>query len=225
MSKEIARRTKGAVEKSGDGVGSKVVKKAPAKQALRHFGKKAGKHAAKKAAKQVGRNAKGTELAVETLGSDVSRDEVLAAAYHHLSRSVAVISLLEQDSGGDLRLLLGRGVSRFRAASEKSGRRSAEGALCLLRAAEHLGMAGLYAARKEYALKVRQVRSVELQATLRSLSKRFDRLESDRDAEHLRAMGLELARRAEAAGHDVHLVYELTMAAHWICLAIERDLL
>ncbi len=226
MSKEMVRRKSGAVKKSANGAGSKVAKKAPAKHALKHVDKKAAKHAAKKAAKQAGKKAKKPESALQTLVFDNNRNEMLAAAYHHLSRAVAVISLLEQDSGGDLRLLLDRGVSRFRAASEKSGRRSAEGALCLLRAAEHLGMAGLYAARKEYALKVAQVNSDELQTTLRSLSDRFDKLDdSDRDAKHLRAMGLELARRAEAADHDLHLVYELTMAAHWICFAIERDLL
>lgn len=223
MKKEIARRTSGDVKKPGSEAGNKVAKKAPAKHAL----KKAAKHAAKKAAKKAGKQAKSSERALQQLDANENRDEMLAAAYHHLSRAVTVISLLEQDTGGDLRLLLDRGVSRFRAASEKSGRRSAEGALCLLRAAEHLGMAGLYAARKDYALKVAQVDSGQLQTTLRSLSRRFSRMdgERDRDAEHLRAMGQELARRAEAADHDLHLVYELTMAAHWICSAIERDLL
>lgn len=211
----------------GSGAGNKVLKKIPAKHALKHVDKESAKHTAKKAAKQAGKKTKKSESALQTLRLDSNRDEMLAAAYHHLSRAVAVISLLEQDSGGDLRMLLDRGVSRFKVASEKSGRRSAEGALCLLRAAEHLGMVGLYAARKDYALKVAQVDSDELQATLRSLSRRFSKMDqdSDRNAEHLRAMGLELARRAEAADHDLHLVYELTMAAHWICSAIERDLL
>lgn len=240
MAKEIVRRSGGALEGPRSGGGAKlekkrssgapkeVAKRAPkkaAKHPAKKAAKKAAKHAAKGAGKQAAKKAAGT--AMERFDRAMDRDDLLAAAYHHLSRAAAVISLLEQESGGDLRMLLDRGVSRFEEATGRGGKKATKGAYCLLRAAEHLGLAGLYAAREEHGRRVVQVSNSEVEETLPTLLRRFDGIDDgrERDFERLRAMGAELARRAEGADHDLHLVYELTMAAHWICSALEADLL
>lgn len=228
----MARHTGEALEGSGKRAGDKMAEKAPAKQAMKKAGKHPAKHAAKaakKANQKAGKHGVKHEVhkALDHVVREMDRDELLAAAFHHLSRAAAVISLLEQESGGDLRMLLDRGVSRYEEAALKSGRRSAEGAYSLLRAAEHLGMAGLYAVRSSFAAAVAQVESAQIESLLGSLPKRFNDLddEMEGEVERLRAMGLELARTAEAADSDLHLVYELTMAAHWICSVLERELL
>ena len=64
-----------------------------------------------------------------------------------------MISLVEQDSGSDLRMLLLQGIEGYSLASRAGARdvaADARSALGLLRAAEHLAMAGLYSAREKY---------------------------------------------------------------------------
>ena len=152
----------------------------------------------------------------------------LALAFHHLQRAGAVISLLEHDSGGDLRMLLEHGIELYRKASG-SGKRKAESVLCahgLLRAAEHLGMAGLYAARADYRVQVAPPRRSVVAEHLSKLGPRLDELPADERemGRRLEAMARELLRRAHDSAHDPHLEYELTMAAEGICTALEEGL-
>jgi uncharacterized protein YbjT (DUF2867 family) len=121
----------------------------------------------------------------------------MAAAFGHLSRAAAVISLLEGETGGDLRLLLETGVSRYKKAAGKDGRKSAEIAFGLLRAAEHLGMAGLFVARRNYMFDVVPVEHPDLASMLRALPQRIETLEkrSKGDTERLLGMTEELTRR------------------------------
>ncbi len=140
-----------AIEKfSGGGamerrVGMKVAAKAAKHPAKKHAAKKhAAKHAEKHAAKHAG-----LKLGEEHFGGERER---LGKAFHHLQRASAVISLLEADSGGDLRTLLGHAVRVYRIASSGKANGGAEDAAWgLARGAEHLALAGLYLARKEHA--------------------------------------------------------------------------
>lgn len=219
-------RQRGGALKRGEGAGSKPAKKAAskhlaakkvaAKKAAHGPAKKVAKHAAKKAAKQVSEGQGERALRVRDDG------DLLVAAFHSLNRAGAVISLLEQSSGGDLRRLLEVGVAGYGAAVERGTGRAVARAFGLLRGAEHLGMAGLYAARIDHATEVETVEGREAEQRLRSLSKRLAALpEGSAENERLRAMAMELARRAEGADHDRHLRYELTMAAHHLCAALE----
>ena len=148
----------GAALARRDGLAKHAAKKHPAKKHAekKHAAKKhPGKEAAKKAAKHVGKKAakhvlEGSAVSREPAGDEQLTDPAseLSRAFHHLQRAGAVISLLEQESGGDLRLLLEHGIDLYRTAmrSQVTGGRS-RCAFGLLRAAEHLGMAGLYTAR------------------------------------------------------------------------------
>jgi hypothetical protein len=152
----------------------------------------------------------------------------LALAFHHLQRAGAVISLLEHDSGGDLRQLLEHGIELYRKATGP-GKRKTQSILCahgLLRAAEHLGMAGLYAARADYRVQVAPPKRSVVADHLSRLGPRLDQLPTaEREmGRRLEAMARELLRRAQDSGHDPHLEYELTMAADGICTALEEGL-
>ncbi len=220
----------------------KAVKKASAKKhpAKKHPAKKhpAKKHPAKKhpAEKHAAKKAADDRL-LQVLQEEATEPErrpagehavELALAFHHLQRAGAVISLLEHDSGGDLRLLLEHGIELYRKASG-SGKRKAESVLCahgLLRAAEHLGMAGLYAARSDYRVQVAPPKRSVVADHLSKLEPRLDQLPTaEREmGRRLEAMARELLRRAQDSAHDPHLEYELTMAADGICSALEEGL-
>ena len=218
-------------------------------------GRRGGLKAAKKAGNKAGRKASAKKrpakkhaahqvvddtvlrqvLEQETAGDDApprrSAGEhavELALAFHHLQRAGAVISLLEHDSGGDLRQLLEHGIELYRKACG-TGKRKTEAVLCahgLLRAAEHLGMAGLYAARADYRVQVAPPKRSVVAQHLSKLGPRLDQLPTaEREmGRRLEAMARELLRRAHDSGHDPHLEYELTMAADGICSALEEGL-
>ena len=125
----------------GDGLERRVGMKHSAKKAAKHPAKKhafkhPGKHAAKKhaekhAAKHAAKAAKHASKHVgqaELLHED-EHEKDLAQAFHHLQRAVAVVSLLEQESGGDLKLLLENGITLYRKAAAKSG----QGIACRVR--------------------------------------------------------------------------------------------
>jgi hypothetical protein len=198
MAKELAvRGGGGALKKSAKKSAlKKSSKKAPGKKSAKKVpGKKApGKKAPKKVAmKLVG-------------GADVR-------AFHHLQRASAVISLLEGESGGDLRMLLEVGVVRYRD--------EVDGAAGLLRAAEHLAMAGLYAARASHRLDVTEPSVVEVERLIDRVGRKVDGLEGLEEPGFEGRMPLmagELLGRAEAAvDQDLHLAWELAMAADGIC--------
>lgn len=197
MAKKLTVRDGGAFKKLAKKsalkkvAGKKSVKKVPGKKAP-------GKKAAKK-------------VAVKRAGGADGR------AFHHLQRASAVISLLEGESGGDLRMLLEIGVGRYR--------EEEDGAAGMLRAAEHLAMAGLYAARVSHRLDVSEPSIKELEGLIAKVGAKVDRLEEWGEAGMMGRMPLmaaELLGRAEAAAdQDHHLAWELAMAADGICEGLE----
>jgi hypothetical protein len=225
MANEMTRRGGDSLAKRGEPAVKKHAKKAakhPAKKAAKQAPKKAAKHA-KKTAKHVKKdNDKAARLERGGIGS-----ADLKKAFHHLHRAAAVISLVEQDSGSDLRMLLVQGIEGYSVAlGAKGGKEDARTALGLLRAAEHLAMAGLYSAREKYHP------AVDIAGTLddggfEALQSRFSKVtakERKGYGSRAQAMGLELLKRSEGADHDPHLAWELRMAVEGLCSALEAGL-
>ncbi len=207
-----------------------IEKHAAKKHAMeKHAGKKAAKKVAKKAAEKVA--ARKVEERSGKHDSDGGSSHELSKAFHHLQRAGALISLLEQDSGGDLRHLLEHGIELYRAAVRVNGPVGGKDvvrcAVALLRASEHLAMAGLYAARVEYRVQVEPPDPSEVKRHLAKLLPRMEALEEPQreQAQRLMAMARELLRRAQSAeGNDPHLEYEYAMAADGLCAALEEGI-
>jgi hypothetical protein len=197
-----------------------AAKKHPAKKhAEKHPGKKAAKKAASHEAVDSA-HSKRSELKAD-------KSDSLSKAFHSLRRASALISLLEADSGGDLRRLLELGIGLYRTAAQTGGKDVARCATGLLKSAEHLAMAGLYTARLEHRVEVDAPDASGIRKHLEDLRPRLEKLgEPEREqARRLYGMAQELLRRAEDAdGQDPHLGYELTMAAEGLCTALEQGL-
>jgi hypothetical protein len=187
-------------------------------------GKKTGVSAnspAKKAAKRVG-NHKTTPRVV------YAADHGLMTAFHHMQRASVVMSLMEKGTGKDLRRLLERGVKLYRKAIEDD---DAENkfvlrAIGVLRAAEHLSMAGLYAARRKHRQKVTAPTPEWLAMVVAQTDHRLEQvrhLERGKGTD-LFPVTVELLRQAEAADIDAQLAFELAMAADALCFALEHGL-
>jgi hypothetical protein len=199
-----------------------IEKHAAKKHAIaKHPGKKAAKEAAKKAAKKA-------PAKVSALKHDPKpphESSSLTRAFHHLQRGVAVISLVEEDSGSDLRSLLEQGIELYRRASELGAdHRLAGQALGILAAAEHMGQAGLYSARVDFRVEVPAPPTAATEELLRILRGRLEVLGRPPrpEAEMLLGASWELLRRADAAGDDPHLEWELALAAEGLCTALEN---
>ena len=203
--------------------------------AKKHAEKHPGKKAAKKAAKRAGGSTSSKTPALEFAVKKADRDpELISKAFHHLQRASALISLMEPNTGGDLGLLLEHGIALYRAsaASHRAGRSNDDEqmmrcAVGLLKAAEHLAMAGLYAAREDFRVGVEPAGADAVKRHLLELRPRLQELgEPEREqARRLHAMARELLRRADQTdGRDPHLDYELTMAADGLCTALENGL-
>ncbi|MEO6805441.1 MAG: hypothetical protein ABI286_03775 [Edaphobacter sp.] len=188
------------------------------------MGKKVGasaKKRAKKAAKRVG-NLTAPRVAY-------AADHGLMTAFHHMQRASVVMSLMEKGSGKDLRGLLERGVKLYRKAIEEED--AAENkfvlrAIGVLRAAEHLSMAGLYAARRKHRQKVTAPTPEWLVKVVAETGLRLEqvrRLERGKGVD-LFPVSEELLRQAEAADIDAQLAFELAMAADALCFALEHGL-
>ncbi|WP_348268387.1 hypothetical protein P8936_03970 [Edaphobacter paludis] len=214
MANEMVRRGGESLAKRNES----VVKK-HAKKSVKHAAKKAAKHAPKKAAKHAKKSAK-------HLKRDKKSDAALEKAFHHLQRAAAVISLIEKDAGGDLRMLLSQGVEIYSVATDSVTKQNAKSALGLLRAAEHLAMAGLYSAREKYRPAAAPSGALEPEgfAELRSRFSKVTVVERKGYGGRVQSMGLELLKRSEGADHDPHLAWELRMAADGLCLALEAGL-
>ena len=150
-------------------------------------------------------------------------------AFHHLQRAAAVISLIEQESGSDLRMLLSQGIEIYIAVSSASAKghdANLGSALGLLRAAEHLAMAGLYSAREKYrpAVDFSGLMDDESFEALRSRFSNVTAKERKGYGGRAQSMGLELLKRSEGADHDPHLAWELRMAVEGLCAALEAGL-
>jgi pimeloyl-CoA synthetase len=203
--KRLAGKVKAAI------IPKKHAKKAAKKHAAKHTAKK---HA-KKAAKHVGVKTEGRQ----GLG--------LVTAFHHMQRAAVVISLMEKGTGEDLRDLLERGVQLYRAAMEDDAKeRIVLRAIGVLRAAEHLSLAGLYAAREKHRQKVASPASEWLEGFISETDHRLEQVEHAERGEgtDLFPVSVELLRQAEDADHDAHLAYELAMAADALCFALENGL-
>ena len=210
MAGELAKRGGAAVAVRGGSALKKAAKKAPGKRA-------AGKKAAKKAPGKKG--AKHERGAAKKRKGDGNPE--MHHAFHHLQRAAAVISLVETESGGDLRMLLEEGVAAYRRAGKAKGVLEAYG---LLRAADHLAMAGLYAARASHRLDVTEPEADEVEGLLDRVAVRLDKLGGAARIGFLGrvpALAAELLNRAEAADHDLHLAWELASAADALCRSLE----
>jgi hypothetical protein len=209
MANELVKSGKKSVATKSPGAAKKHAKKAA---------KHAAKKSAKKAAKHAGEKASGWE--------PVSQGGV-RTAFHHMQRAAVVISLMEKDTGEDLRDLLARGTKLYEHALEgKGGEEAILKAIGLLRAAEHLALAGLYAARHKHRQKVEAPSGSWLEGFMAETSGRLKRVEGKErgKGQDLFPVAEELVVQAEENDDDPHLAFELAMAADALCFALENGL-
>ena len=222
MAKDMVRRGSKA------GVKSKTLDRPKHGSALKKHAKKAAKdaakHAVKKHAKKAAKHASEKTAGLIQMGG---RHEDLLAAFHHMQRASVVISLMEKGTGEDLRDLLERGVKLYEGAvKNEEGDTKARRALGVLRAAEHLSLAGLYAARHKHRQKLASPAPKWLGEFIAETDRRLEQVEGlDRSkGPDLYPVSVELLRQAEDADHDPHLAAELAMAAEALCSALENGL-
>ena len=217
MAKDLARS-------AGDRPSGKALSKADGESSLKKHAKKAAKHPPNKHAKKAAKHADEHDSALKHRHND---DLGLMTAFHHMQRASIVISLMEKSGGEDLRELLDRGVKLYRKAHEEAEKKKhVLRAIGVLRAAEHLALAGLYAAREAHRQMVPPPGPKRLMKFIEETGRRLDRL-NDRE----RGKGADLfpateviLRRAEETEQDLHLAFELAMAADALCFAMENGL-
>ncbi len=206
MANELVRSGAKAIAVNGLGIAIEPAKKVPGKHA-----RKAAKHAGKK-------------VSMKTV--DTSQDG-LRTAFHHMQRAAVVISLMEKGSGEDLRELLKRGTKLYEKALEGEGGAAAVlKAIGLLRAAEHLALAGLYDARHKHREKVEPPRGPWLESFAAETGGRLKAIEGAKRGKGTDVFPAaeELLRRSLEAAGDPHLAWELVLAADALCFALENGL-
>lgn len=184
---------------------------------------KHAKKAAKKHAKKAAKHADDKTTVLKHGGAQGG----LRTAFHHMQRASVVISLMEKGSGQDLRDLLERGVKLYEHALEgKGGDEMTLKAIGVLRAAEHLSMAGLYAARHKHREKVEEPKGPWLKGFMAETNERLKRVEGGKRGKgpDLFPVAEELVRQAKDGDDDPHLAFELVMAADALCFALENGL-
>lgn len=137
------------------------------------------------------------------------------------------MSLMEKGSGEDLRDLLKRGVTLYRKAMEGNAEHKIVlRAIGVLRATEHLSMAGLYAARDKHKQKVASPTPEWLSKVIAETDRRMEQVKhADRGkGTDLFPVTVELLRQAENKELDAQLAFELAMAADSLCFALENGL-
>ena len=187
-------------------------------------GKKIAEAAARKQRKKMAK--RGSDGAVRPRTVYAS-DHGLMTAFHHMQRASVVMSLMEEGTGEDLRDLLKQGVKLYRKAVEDDVKNKfVLQAIGVLRATEHLSMAGLYAARAKYKQKATSPTPEWLAKVVAETDHRLGQVEGkDRSkGMDLFPVAMELVRRAEGSDHDAHLAFELAMAADALCFALENGL-
>jgi hypothetical protein len=187
-------------------------------------GKKIAEAAARKQRKKMAK--RGSDGAVRPRTVYAS-DHGLMTAFHHMQRASVVMSLMEEGTGEDLRDLLKQGVKLYRKAVEDDAKNKfVLQAIGILRATEHLSMAGLYAARAKYKQKATSPTPEWLAKVVAETDHRLVQVEGkDRSkGMDLFPVAMELVRRAEGSDHDAHLAFELAMAADALCFALENGL-
>jgi hypothetical protein len=211
---------KNAIAKSDPAKSPKKHAKKEAKHGAKKHTKKHTKKHAKKAAKPVAAKGAGT-------GVVYTSDYGLMTAFHHMQRASVVVSLMEKGTGEDLRDLLKRGVKLYEKAIEgEAGNKHVLRAIGVLRAAEHLSMAGLYAARTKHRQKVTSPTPDWLQKVITETGRRLQSVEGLERGKgtDLFPATVELLRQAETSDHDAHLAFELAMATDALCFALENGL-
>ena len=154
-------------------------------------------------------------------------DYGLMTAFHHMQRASVVMSLMEEGTGEDLRDLLKRGVKLYRKAAEDDAKNKfVLQAIGVLKATEHLSMAGLYAARMKFKQNAISPTPEWLAKVVAETDRRLEQLDGKERGKgpHLFPVTMELVRRAEGSDHDAHLAFELAMAADALCFALESGL-
>ena len=217
MAKEIAHR-KRVRRSGGEGIAKSKAGFAP---------KQSRKRSARPLARKQVKSARpGSDRAVKPRPV-YAADYGLMTAFHHMQRASVVMSLMEEGTGEDLRDLLKRGVKLYRKAVEDdAGSKVVLQAIGVLRAVEHLSMAGLYAARAKHKQKVTSPTPEWLAKVTAESDRRLEQLgHQDRGkGPDLFPVTVELVRRAEGSDHDAHLAFELAMAADALCFALENGL-
>lgn len=194
------------------------------KQRARQLGDQLGKQGGKKAA------GNGAAAGGGRSRARYAEDFGLMTAFHHMQRASVVMSLMEEGSGEDLRNLLRRGVGLYRKAVVDSNKLElALQAIGVLRAAEHLSMAGLYAARAEHKQKVTTPTPEWLTKALGETDNRLGCIERNQGGGRGRRADLfpvtvELLRQAADRQLDAQMAFELAMAADALCFALENGL-
>jgi hypothetical protein len=214
MAKEITRGKKGKNKDTGKAKGG-----ANSKQR----GNGAGA-AARKRSKSTSKNGAGGAGRARPV---YANDYGLMTAFHHMQRASVVMSLMEEGTGEDLRNLLKLGVKLYRKAVEDEAKNKfVLQAIGVLRATEHLSMAGLYAARAKHKQKVTSPTPEWLAKVTAESDRRLEQIEhlERGNGEDLFSVTAELVRRAEGSDHDAHLAFELAMAADALCFALENGL-
>lgn len=214
MAKELVRGAGQAIAAKG----ARAIKKHAKKAAKKHSAKK---HAAKKHAKKAAKHAANEGPREKAFKSTGPAEIELRRAFHHLQRAAAVISLIETESGGDLKVMLHFGMQLYRDASTGQTNKAAAAA-GLLRATEHLAMAGLYAARGVHPSDVEEPSMDRIDELRVSVGQRLERVDPRSEyGQRLHAMVFELLKRAEGSEHDLHLAWELVHGAEGVCAALE----
>lgn len=215
MANEIVRRGKKKVSSP-----SKAMGKVGARSAANKHAKKTAKKHAKKTAKHKGNKAAGG-------GAIYAVDHGLRTAFHHMQRASVVISLMQKGTGEDLRDLLERGVKLYRKAIEDDAENKIVlRAIGVLKAAEHLSLAGLYVARAKHKQKVTSPTPQWMAKLIAETDRRLEKVEHEERGKgtDLFPVTVELLRQAEDAKIDAHLAFELAMAADALCFALEHGL-
>ncbi|WP_158943053.1 hypothetical protein [Granulicella sp. S190] len=192
--------------------------------ALKKHAKKLVKNSTKKRIKKTTKHIGGKAVATTVI---YAADHGLMTAFHHMQRASVVISLMEKGTGEDLRDLLNRGVKLYRKATEgEDGNKFVLRAIGVLRAAEHLSLAGLYAARDKHRQKVASPPPAWLEKFIAGTDHRLEKIEHAERGKgaDLFPVTVELLRQAEDSDHDAHLAFELAMAADALCFALENGL-
>jgi hypothetical protein len=154
-------------------------------------------------------------------------DHGLMTAFHHMQRASVVMSLMEKGTGKDLRGLLKRGVKLYSKAVEDGAKdKFVLRAIGVLRATEHLSMAGLYAAREKHRQKVTSPTPEWLTKVVAETDRRLEQVEHKERSKgtDLFPVTVELLRQAQAPKLHAHLAFELAMAADALCFALENGL-
>jgi hypothetical protein len=154
-------------------------------------------------------------------------DHGLMTAFHHMQRASVVMSLMAEGTGEDLWDLLKRGVKLYRKAVEDDAKNKfVLQAIGVLRAAEHLSMAGLYSARAKHKQKATSPTPEWLAKVIAETDHRLEQIEHEERGKgtDLFPVTVELLRQAEDADLDAHLAFELAMAADALCFALENGL-